>query len=178
MASTDRQCQRCEDLSPSDWRHLRHVGGHVFHHQLWSGAAVGQGRPLELPHPWSTDQHCAGCPQWSLATAGSATMGVRPVGPHRGCRHPPNSLQGPAVLQCTPIPGGAQPAAPLSVPWPQATPAISSIMEEVTTYHGSASSVLSPVIYLEGRAGSQVALGPFREGFYSVPLSQIGCGVP
>lgn len=72
------------------------------------------------------------------------------VGPHRGCRHPPNSLQGPAVLQCTPIPGGAQPAAP-ECTLAQATPAISNIMEEVTTYHGRRLfCLLSPVIYLKG----------------------------
>ena len=119
-------------------------------------------------------------PTVPLAMAGSAMMGVHPVGPHQGCWHPSNSLQGPAVLQDIPIPGGAQPAAP-SVPWPQVTPAISSIMEKVTIchcHHGSTSSVLSLIIYLKGRAGSQVALGSSREGLCSVPSSQVGCGAP
>lgn len=35
------------------------------------------------------------------------------------------------------------------------------------------------MIYLEGRAGSQLALEPSREGLYSVPLSQgRGWGTP
>lgn len=58
--------------------------GDVFHHQLWSGAAVGQGRPLELNRPWSADQGCAGCPQWPLAMAGSAVTGCVPLAPIEG----------------------------------------------------------------------------------------------
>uniref|UniRef100_A0A2I3HE23 Mitochondrial import inner membrane translocase subunit TIM17 n=1 Tax=Nomascus leucogenys TaxID=61853 RepID=A0A2I3HE23_NOMLE len=36
-------------------------------------------------------------------------------------------------------------------------------------HHGSCFSVFFPIIYLEGRASSQLALGPSREGFYSAP---------
>ena len=138
----------------------------------------GQERPLELHHPWSTDQHCAGCPQWPLATSDSAMIGVHLVGPHRGCWHPPNSLQGPAVLQCIPIPG-AQPASPWVYPGcrlPQLS-AISWRKWPLTTTTTGAPLLFSPRLSTS-KAGSQVALGPFREGLYSVPLSQVGCGEP
>ena len=159
-------------LETSSWCGGTHFPSTV----VW--CCCGQERPLEPHHPWSTDQRCAGCPQWPLATSGSAKIGVHLVGPHRGCCHPPNSLQGPAVLQCIPIPG-AQPAAPWVYPGCR-LPQLSAISWSKWPHHhhGSASSVLSPIIYLEGKAGSQVALGPFREGLYSVPLSQVGCGVP
>ena len=156
------------------------MGGHVFHRQLWSGAAVGQGRPLELNHPWSTDQGCAGCPQWPLAMAGSAMMGVRPVGPHRGCWHPPNSLQGPAVLQYIPIPGGAQPASP-SVPWPQVTPAISSITEKVTIchcHHGSTSLFSPRLSTSKGGLAPRWPWGPPERASALSPHPRLGVGHP
>lgn len=167
LASTDRQCQRCEDLeSPLRLETSSSCGGTCF--TINCGLVLLWGKKdLGAPHPWSTDQHCAGCPQgplamyWLMNDGGGKAL----LGPHRGCRHPPNSLQGPAVLQCTPFLEELSQAAPLSVPWPQATPAISNIMEEVTTYHGSAFCSLPS--YLPQREGwlPGVALGPFREGF-------------
>lgn len=67
------------------------------------------------------------------------------------------------------------------VPRPQATPAMSNTTEEVTSCHhhrGSFSSVPSLMIYLKGRAGSQLVLGPSGEGLYSVALSQVWGGAP
>ena len=67
------------------------------------------------------------------------------------------------------------------VPRPQATPAISNTTEDVTAchrHHGSSSSVPSLMIYLKGRSGSQLVLGPSREGLYSVALSQVWGGAP
>ena len=92
------------------------------------------------------------------------------------------TLCGPPNLRASESLERALPLVLRRVPRPQAIPAISSTTEEVTTCHhhrGSSSSVPSPMIYLEGRAGSQLALGPSREGLYSLcSLSQGGGGAP
>lgn len=94
---------------------------------------------------------------------------------------PSKLTAGPSSSAAHPHPWRSSASRPPSAPWPQVTPALGSIMERGTIchyHHGSTSSVLSPIIHLKGRAGSQVALGSSREDLCSVPLSQVGCGAP
>ena len=163
-----------------------HYGGRgrsaVFHHQVWSDAASGQGRSLELHHQWSTDQGCAGCPQWPIGHGGLGNDGGPSCWPSSRVLASFSLAILPSSATMHPHSWRTLASCPLRrVPGAQATPAISSTTEEVTAYHchcESSFSVPSQMIYLEGRAGSQLAHGTLQRGRLSVPLSQGGCGAP
>lgn len=135
---------------------LRIAGGADSHLRLQPAVAAGPGRFLGL-RPGG-----AGAPQWPLGHGGLGDDGGvfltlilltrRPA--RRFCSAPP-LLEGPSQL-----------------PAKEGAPALGYPGGVVTPYHrhrGRPSFVPSPVICLEGRAGSQMAHGASRREFHLLP---------
>lgn len=85
------------------------------------------------------------------------------VGPHPACWHPPHSLHCPAVPQCTPLIGEPQPTASKGEHRGPRLPQLSAVSLR-KCLHGWWSYFPSGLIYLEARAGSQLAHGTLQRG--------------